>query len=122
MFLEELPEEGVDVEDLSATGAGKPPPGERWRTDKDSGWFDAGLRPTSRREAAQEKTAKAGTMTVDPQHFAEGMLVQHDRYGVGRITAVSGHGALRKLKIRFSTSGERTFVADKARLVIVQTD
>ena len=30
------------------------------------------------------------------------MLVDHETYGRGRITEVSGHGAMRKLKIRFS--------------------
>ena len=48
------------------------------------------------------------------------MLVRHDSYGQGRVTEVSGYGAMRKVKIRFSTSGERTFVADKAKLVIVR--
>jgi DNA helicase-2/ATP-dependent DNA helicase PcrA len=120
MFLEELPEDGVEVEDVSATGAGKPRAGERWRTDKDEGWFDAGLRPVSKREAAKTKHGAVRTVAAGEQHYEEGMVVEHDRYGVGRITAISGHGALRKLKIRFSTSGERTFVADKAKLVIVK--
>jgi DNA helicase-2/ATP-dependent DNA helicase PcrA len=48
------------------------------------------------------------------------MLVKHDRYGTGRVTEVTGYGALRKVKIRFSAAGERTFVADKAKLEIVQ--
>ncbi len=47
------------------------------------------------------------------------MLVDHDNYGRGRITEVSGHGALRKIKIRFS-GGERAFIADKAKLTVVK--
>ncbi len=39
-------------------------------------------------------------------------------YGVGKITDISGQGALRKLKVRFS-NGERTFIAEKAKLSLV---
>jgi DNA helicase-2/ATP-dependent DNA helicase PcrA len=48
------------------------------------------------------------------------MLVRHATYGTGRITQVSGHGALRKIKIRFQTAGERSFIADKVKLEIVR--
>ena len=51
--------------------------------------------------------------------YSEGMLVDHEKYGRGRITEVSGHGAMRKLRIRFS-SGERAFIADKAKLTVVK--
>ena len=47
-------------------------------------------------------------------------MVSHETYGVGRVTDVSGYGAMRKIKIRFGAGGERTFVAGKAKLVIVQ--
>ena len=48
------------------------------------------------------------------------MLVQHATYGVGQITGVTGHGAARKIKIRFARAGERTFIADKVKLAVVQ--
>ena len=51
--------------------------------------------------------------------YAVGVLVHHDAHGVGRITDVYGQGVMRKLKIRFST-GERTFIAAKAKLAVVQ--
>jgi hypothetical protein len=35
---------------------------------------------------------------------------------------VSGIGAQRKIKVRFSSHGERTFIADKAKLVIVHSE
>ena len=58
--------------------------------------------------------------SASPNSFAEGVLVQHHVYGVGRVTAVSGHGVMRKVKIRFAQGGERTFIAEKAKLSIVQ--
>jgi DNA helicase-2/ATP-dependent DNA helicase PcrA len=47
------------------------------------------------------------------------MLVRHDTYGNGRVTEVSGYGALRKVKVRFPKHGEKTFVASKAKLTVV---
>jgi DNA helicase-2/ATP-dependent DNA helicase PcrA len=38
------------------------------------------------------------------------------------VTEVSGFGALRKVKIRFSSAGERTFLAEKAKLAIVRRE
>jgi DNA helicase-2/ATP-dependent DNA helicase PcrA len=47
------------------------------------------------------------------------MLVRHDAYGQGRVTQVTGYGVMRKIKVRFSGHGEKTFVADKAKLAII---
>ena len=49
-----------------------------------------------------------------------GALVHHEVYGVGRILKVTGHGAARKLKIRFTKAGERTFMGNMVKLAIVQ--
>src|SRR4029077_8634623 len=51
--------------------------------------------------------------------YAEGMLVRHELYGQGRVTQVSGYGVIRKIKVRFSSHGEKTFVVEKAKFVIV---
>ena len=47
-------------------------------------------------------------------------MVRHDNYGTGRVTEVTGYGAARKVKVRFSRAGERTFLAEKAKLAIVR--
>ena len=57
----------------------------------------------------------------DTGQYVEGMLVQHDAYGKGRITEVHGYGAMRTIKIRFQAGGERSFRADKAKLTIVRS-
>ena len=61
----------------------------------------------------------ASDVPPPPPTYNEGMLVQHDAYGVGKIMSVSGHGALKKVKIRFAKGGERTFIAEKAKLTII---
>jgi hypothetical protein len=75
------------------------------------GWIDAGIRPRKREDIV---AGKSGTSTATD--YVEGMLVRHDTYGMGRVTDVTGFGALRRVKIRFNTAGEKTFVADKVKL------
>jgi DNA helicase-2/ATP-dependent DNA helicase PcrA len=110
MFLDELPPEGIDAVDLSTSGAGSSRAINEWRggrSDADAGWRDAGivLRGTGQELAGAE--------------YAEGMLVRHETYGQGRVTEVTGYGAMRKMKIRFAAAGERTFLVAKARLTIL---
>lgn len=118
MFLEELPAEGVEHVDLAASAGGSARAIEDWRggsTAARAGWEDAGVR----RGLLKSGNAEAGGRTAAESRYTEGMLVRHDTYGAGRVTEVSGFGPLRKVKVRFSTSGERTFLVEKAKLAIV---
>jgi DNA helicase-2/ATP-dependent DNA helicase PcrA len=115
MFLEELPTE-IETVDLSSSGAGGPRVMAQWRggsREAEAGWRDAGivLRPK----------AQAEDIIPATDGLAEGVLVRHATYGTGKVTAVSGYGAMRKVKVRFRAHGERTFIAEKAKLVIVKT-
>jgi ATP-dependent DNA helicase UvrD/PcrA len=118
MFLEELPE-GVVTEDLSSSGVAGLKAMDVWRGGASSasrGWYEAGA------FAATTTVAAEATVAAPPGSLAEGVLVQHHVYGVGRITAVSGHGVMRKVKIRFAQGGERTFIAEKAKLTVVEKE
>jgi DNA helicase II / ATP-dependent DNA helicase PcrA len=111
MFLDELPKDGVEEVDQSASAGGTSRAMDAWRSGGPAaaqGWADAGVTP-------RRRSGDDGGPT-----YAEGMLVRHDKYGMGRVTEVSGHGALRKVKIRFASQGERTFIADKVKLEIVR--
>jgi DNA helicase-2/ATP-dependent DNA helicase PcrA len=115
MFLEELPK-SVQLVDLSAGAAGTLQAIEHWRGGGPAaarGWKDAGLRP---RPVSVPTTTPSG---ADPRRFSQGVLVKHAQYGMGRIVEVSGYGTMRKVKIRFRTAGERSFIADKVTLEIV---
>jgi DNA helicase-2/ATP-dependent DNA helicase PcrA len=115
MFLQELPEEGIRLLDLSLSAIREQDATQLWRTGgpaAQQGWTDAGVRPLPP-PVAPHKPAEDG-------RYREGMLVRHASYGVGRIVEVSGHGAMRKLKIRFQTAGERSFIADKVTLEVVR--
>jgi DNA helicase-2/ATP-dependent DNA helicase PcrA len=114
MFLDELPEDGTEWVDLSASGAGSTKALDAWRsttTTASQGWYDTGFAGKAKAASSDDATPRGG--------YEVGMRVAHDAYGVGRVTAIQGHGALRKLKVRFA-SGERTFIADKAKLLVVQ--
>ncbi|HEY7328432.1 MAG TPA: UvrD-helicase domain-containing protein [Gemmataceae bacterium] len=116
MFFRELPTEAIEHID-STGGYGAPAAFEQWRgggAAAEQGWHDAGVRP---RPAS---TAPRTPANGDEKGFVEGMLVRHASYGMGRIVEVSGQGSLRRVKIRFSTAGERTFIADKVTLEIVR--
>jgi DNA helicase-2/ATP-dependent DNA helicase PcrA len=122
-FLGELPEEGVEHVDLSASVNRSP---DRWRSataTASKGWYDTGAfnpppKPEPKSDAAIAKALNLSMPAEDA--YAEGMMVQHDSYGVGKVTAITGHGVLRKIKVRFATSGERSFLAGKAKLAIVK--
>jgi DNA helicase-2/ATP-dependent DNA helicase PcrA len=115
LFLEELENVGepwLKHVDLSAAAAGTARAMDEWRSGSkaaEQGWLEAGVTPTAKSTAAGGGPG-----------YVEGMLVRHDTYGVGRVTEVSGFGALRKVKVRFPAAGERSFMAEKAKLAIVQ--
>jgi DNA helicase-2/ATP-dependent DNA helicase PcrA len=116
MFLEELPADGVEDVDLSASAAGTMRAMDAWRGETahaSAGWYDTGFtHPPAGTTMATEAAAPAASYEV-------GLCVMHNVYGVGKVTAVNGQGVLRKIKVLFS-AGERTFFADKAKLSIVQ--
>jgi len=116
-FLKELPTEDVEWFDLSASAAGTARAMDAWRSGGQAaqpGWADAGITPRYKPETPREAGSAAA--------YVEGMQVRHDKYGPGRITHISGFGAMRKVKIRFQTHGERTFIADKVKLAIVRKE
>jgi DNA helicase-2/ATP-dependent DNA helicase PcrA len=113
MFLSELPGDQVEHADHSASGSAQAIP--TWRSGPPAsaeGWLEAGI-PLRPSRGQRGRGSEGG-------QFVEGMLVQHDAYGKGRVTAVHGQGALRTVKIRFQTGGERSFRVDKAKLTIVR--
>ncbi len=112
MFLEELPRD-VNWIDHSASASMAGRTLDSWRSGGSSaveGWREAGIRPLPPPVASNPSTTSP---------YVEGMLVKHGTYGAGRIVEVSGHGIMRKVKIRFN-GGERTFIADKVTLEIVK--
>jgi DNA helicase-2/ATP-dependent DNA helicase PcrA len=115
MFLEELPRDGLERADHS-TGASA---SDHWRSGSaaaEHGWHEAGVRPKPR----PIKPADLGLTGSGPCPYVVGMLVKHQVYGDGRVIEVSGHGLLTRVKVRFRTAGERSFIADKVKLEIVK--
>lgn len=115
MFLEELPRE-VAHDDLAAMKNTGRAAIEEWRTRIAPAAADAGY------PARLTKPSPLRPTIPDPSDadYAPGQVVQHDEYGIGQITDVSGFGALRKMRVRFASAGEKTFIADKVKLKVVK--
>jgi len=116
MFLDELPTEDIEALDLSIGGGGTTRASDAWRGGSkaaEPGWVDAGILLSHRTDPPAAQNGPG---------YTEGMIVRHATYGKGRITEVSGHGALRKVKIRFAAAGERTFLVEKAKLEVVNRE
>jgi ATP-dependent DNA helicase UvrD/PcrA len=115
MFLEELPED-VDQVDLGAHG-GRSPAMDMWRGGSRpaaaAAWADLGHKPLPPPIPFSVNTNAAAV------EYERGQIVQHEQYGIGTVSDVSGYGALRKIKIRFAVGGEKTFIADKVKLKVV---
>jgi DNA helicase-2/ATP-dependent DNA helicase PcrA len=119
-FLQELPREVQFVDPAMARNAARTAADE-WRAKvgpaaKD--WADTGARPFIPPKKPNPDL-KPTIPDLPETGLAVGVLVQHEEFGLGNVTDVTGYGALRRVKIRFPRHGEKTFVADKVKLKIV---
>jgi DNA helicase-2/ATP-dependent DNA helicase PcrA len=81
-------------------------------------WADTGARPFLPPKKPHPDL-KPTIPDLPETGLAVGVLVQHEEFGAGRVTFVGGYGALRLVKVRFATHGERPFSGDKIKLKII---
>jgi DNA helicase-2/ATP-dependent DNA helicase PcrA len=111
-FLNELPQQDVEHHEMSRH-AGRTPAHDLYRGGNsvvESAWKETGV------PARGPVIAVGATVHAE---YSVGQVVQHESYGIGLIADVSGFGALRKVKIRFTAHGMKTFIADKVKLKVV---
>src|SRR5439155_14465776 len=97
----ELPEE-VEQIDASLARNYARSAADEWRAKVGPAardWADTGTGHS--RPSGQATQAAAGSSTAPDPALAVGALVQHDEYGLGQVTDLSGFGALRRVRIRF---------------------
>ena len=111
MFLEELPHDVEHVDQAAKQNYARSAIDD-WRAKAGIPAGGYGAKPRTE----PIKPTIIGTPT---EGYAAGQLVQHEEYGIGQITDVSGYGAMKRVKIRFATAGEKVFVADKVKLKVV---
>ncbi len=92
-FLQELPPEVIDVEDVA---------------DEALEAQDEGFGGVQRSRAAR-----------DAGQYPPGTLVRHPQFGLGRVVQVQPMGAHTKARIDFNTAGAKTLVLQYARLEVV---
>jgi len=118
-FLMELPEEGIEVRDL--TGGIALPSSERSRRPEPS------MRSTGARFMTAADLLNRGTTPTAPtlppstsddtlNAFQPGVSVVHPEYGIGRILAIDGAGPNRKGRVAFTLGGEKVFILAKSPL------
>ena len=141
-FLMELPRDEMEVVDLQfAASHYVPEPDDETNgldelLDQDDDSFDpsqfapapADVRLTTAAELAvsangggESGDAQSAVATEPPRYppeaFAEGMLVRHPEYGLGKIAAVTGNGPRRTATVNFVTgAGQRKFILEKSSL------
>ncbi len=122
-FLDELPNDGVERLDLSNEPGGSR---DGFAPDVEPSEEPPTFRPPPDRTVARSPVtarklaASAPVPGADYRGMTEGCLVRHQIYGIGKVTALSGYGAMRKARVRFGTVGEKTFVLEKAPLELVK--
>lgn len=116
-FLQyELPREGVEWIDTTMSRNPARSAADEWRAKIGPAakeWADTGVRPFIPPQKSNEVTPMTPELT--DTGLAKGMLVQHDEYGIGQVTDVSGFGSQRRVKLRFPGHGEKTFLMDHVR-------
>ena len=70
--------------------------------------------------AAQVHRPSANFTASDPVQLKEGMRVEHQKFGYGKVEALDLNGTNRKAKIQFDISGEKTLLLSFAKLRIVE--
>ena len=118
-FLRELPRDGVEWIDTAMAKNQIRTAADEWRAKSHHAakdWADTGARPYL---PSKKGDLKPTIPDAPDTGLAKGILVQHEEYGIGTVTDLSGFGALRKVKIRFPGHGEKTFMADKVKLRVV---
>ncbi|VTR97337.1 atp-dependent dna helicase : DNA helicase OS=Singulisphaera acidiphila (strain ATCC BAA-1392 / DSM 18658 / VKM B-2454 / MOB10) GN=Sinac_5592 PE=4 SV=1: UvrD-helicase: UvrD_C [Gemmata massiliana] len=120
-FLQELPRGGVEFIDPSMARNAARTAADEWRLKASSAakdWADTGARPFIPPRKPNPEL-KPTIPDAPDTGLAVGVLVQHEEFGLGNVTDVSGYGALRRVKIRFPAHGEKVFAGDKIRLKVV---
>ena len=58
----------------------------------------------------------------NPAALSVGMIVQHDRFGVGEVRATEGSGENAKATIKFQNAGVKTLLLKFAKLKIITSE
>lgn len=78
------------------------------------------LKKISQVTAAESRpTVSTGGPTTDPDLISEGMVVEHERFGRGRVVQIEGVGANKKATVDFEGVGPKQLLLKFAKLRIV---
>ena len=122
MFIDyNLPRDGVEWIDPAMSRNVARSAADAWRIKSGNAardWADTGARPFI--PPTKKTTDLRPTIPDAPDTgIAVGSVVQHEEYGIGQVTDVSGYGAMRRIKVRFPARADTVFMGDKIKLKLV---
>jgi len=72
-------------------------------------------------DATRKTLQNSNTITPsDPSLIQAGMIVKHDKFGLGEVLTVEGSAPNTKAKVLFEAAGEKQLLLKFAKLEIVQ--
>lgn len=120
-FLDELPRDQIEWHDLTGTSSASAQDSLATASSNHSGANYLPSLPTAGEPRPAQQSRTPTPPTASPQKHnpsytppeievdvSPGLIIQHASYGIGQIVSVSGYGALKRMKVRFATHGEKT--------------
>ncbi|MFR9165302.1 MAG: ATP-dependent helicase [Dysgonomonas sp.] len=77
-------------------------------------------KPQSSNRLVNVKNAKAPETTVDTSGLIIGSIIKHERFGIGKITAIEGDANSKKATVEFENSGTKQLLLKFARFEILE--
>ncbi|MEN9304518.1 MAG: hypothetical protein RL264_2947 [Bacteroidota bacterium] len=118
-FLDEIPAPFLNEESIQRPGGGR----SLNVAPRVTGGLNrplSGNAPKLRSMSDLEKTGN--TVPSDATTVKVGYLVEHERFGKGRITAVEGEGVNKKATIFFAGIGAKTLILQFAKLKVIENE
>ncbi|GAB4186342.1 MAG: 3'-5' exonuclease [Thermoflexibacter sp.] len=74
----------------------------------------------NQRNSQKEHTPSANFVASNPAKLREGMKVEHQKFGFGRVLKIDNQGTDKRATILFDNAGEKTLLLSFAKLMIVE--
>ena len=81
------------------------------------------LSPGFRRllSASPQRPTRAATVQAEVSGIAEGCVIEHDRFGIGRVIRLEGDGENRKATVEFNNAGTKQLLLKFARFKVLRS-
>lgn len=71
--------------------------------------------------ASAQRPTRAATVQAEVSGIAEGCVIEHDRFGIGRVIRLEGDGENRKATVEFNNAGTKQLLLKFARFKVLRS-